>query len=61
MRHSKRHEKTSWKYLDRDTDISLIISQGEKIKKHYMLMGCQVLECSIKEDPYGFNNFSESF
>lgn len=25
-------EKTSWKYLDRDTDISLIISQGEKIK-----------------------------
>ena len=54
-------EKTSWKYLDRDTDISLIISQGEKIKKHYMLMGWQVLECSIKEDAYGFNNFSESF
>ena len=58
MRLSKKHEKTSWKYLDRDTDISLIVSQGEKIKNHYKLMGWQVLECSIKEDPYGFNNFS---
>ena len=54
-------EKTSWKYLDRDTDISLIVSRGEKIKNHYKLMRWQVLECSIKEDPYGFNNFSESF